>query len=542
MRHPGRIVAAGVGFLAATAVLAKEGRALALRHVGLDLPAAPAAIVSADLDGDGRKDLLVVVAYTDWGSFGEDRIEGLTQVAVVVPALFARREARAYLAADDGSYKPAGAPFELPVSVLAVAAGPPGIPVVALSDEGIERFRFVRDDRGDRLALESLVADPPVTAGSAVLLGGLDFVRDLDGDGTADVMFPARDGIAVYRGDGTAIEARAASRIAMPGDVRACGDRGFRSYPLPETADLDGDGIPDLLVRTRETPPRLFVLKGRGHGAFGAPEQVRLGCLDLGRAEGKEGRDRDDVRELAFFGGLEGQGRLAAVTTAQLDSGSGELKQGKEPHFKYRFHRVGADLRIEPAPYQEVEVVGYPVGDLFGDEETGGFRDLDGDGRKDLVTVTLDFSVFQLVRVVATKKISIGFAFHVWAQGADGRFREVTGQALDDRFTFDLNDLRFDRLSEIAGDLDGDGKLDFVRLGGGKTVEIRRGGPGCRFSSKVDLKIDLEDELADVSQVRIRDLDGDGRADLSLVRPLPSPEAGVSLPVRLDLYLSGGAR
>jgi hypothetical protein len=182
------------------------------------------------------------------------------------------------------------------------------------------------------------------------------------------------------------------------------------------------------------------------------------------------------------------------------------------------------------------------MGSILGTESQSAFRDLDGDGRKDLVTVTLDFSVFQVARVLATRKFSIGFAFRVWAQDADGRFREVPDQKLQDRFTFDLNDLRLDRLSEIAGDLDGDGKLDFVRLGGGKTVEVRRGGPGCRFSPKADLAFELEEELADVSQVRIRDIDGDGRADLSLVRAIPQPEAGVSPPVRLDLYLSGGTR
>ncbi len=540
-----RVAAACCGLLA-TAALGRESRSLALRHVAIDLPAAPAAVVSADLDGDGRKDLLVVVAYTDWGSFGEERIEGLTRVLAVVPALFDRREARAYLASDDGSYRPAGDPFELPVSVLALEAGPPGIPVAALTDEGIERFRFVRDEKGERLVLEPLVADRPVTAGSRTLLGGLHFVHDADGDGTPDVVLPAEDGIVVYRGGPSGIETPPAKRIAVPGDYRACGVRGFHSYPLPEIADLDGDGVPDLLFRTREVPPRLFVLKGLGHGAFGASAQVPLGCLDLGRAEKKEkkeGENQDqETRELAFFGDLEGNGRIAAVTTLGLDSGSGELKQAKEPHVKFRFHHVNRDFRIDPAPYHEVEVVGYPVGEVLAGEYAGMFRDLDGDGRKDLVTVTLDFSVFQIVRAVATKKIAVGFTFHVWAQGADGSFREVSGQDLRDKFTFDLNDLRFDRFSEIAGDLDGDGKLDFVRLGGGKTVEIRRGGPGCRFSAKADLEIELDDELQDASQARIRDLDGDGRADLVLVRPLPAPEAGVSSPVRLDLYLSGSGR
>ena len=57
-----------------------------------------------------------------------------------------------------------------------------------------------------------------------------------------------------------------------------------------------------------------------------------------------------------------------------------------------------------------------------------------------------------------------------------------------------------------------------------------------------DLTVELQEEPQDLALVRVGDLDGDGRADLSITRPLPVPEEGVSSPVRLDLYLSGGAR
>src|SRR5262245_53905356 len=54
---------------------------LALRHVAIDLPGAPAEILHADLDEDGRQDLAIVVARTAWGEIGMDRIEGMVQIS-----------------------------------------------------------------------------------------------------------------------------------------------------------------------------------------------------------------------------------------------------------------------------------------------------------------------------------------------------------------------------------------------------------------------------------------------------------------------------
>ena len=64
---------------------------LALHHTRLDLPGAPSAIVSADLDGDGVRDLAVVVAYREWNQVAieehaeMDDVEGLVEVLTIIP-------------------------------------------------------------------------------------------------------------------------------------------------------------------------------------------------------------------------------------------------------------------------------------------------------------------------------------------------------------------------------------------------------------------------------------------------------------------------
>lgn len=545
-------------------------KALGLRHVALDLPGAPAEILHADLDGDGRQDLAVVIARTQWGEIGTDRIEGMMQISEVVPALFDRREVRAYRLGEDGAYTQAGEPLALPSSVISLEAGPPGLPIAVLTDDGVSALRLAStpDAAGAEasparpaLVLTPWIADRPVLAGSKTLVPRLGMVRDLDGDATADLLLPARDGLAVYTTSGGMLATHAASRVPLPGDLRRSGTAPSRRYPRPGIGDLDGDGKPDLIV-THSDMKRVVVdvLRGEGGGRFAAPQRIALERFLEAPAKAATGApaatatpaapaatvgEAGGDAALTYFGDLDGDGLAEAVFSSAINTGKSGLKEAKEPEFLYRFHHVGKDLVVRPEPYQELRVLGFGFKLDAGGVPTAEFQDLDGDGRKDLVTVTLDFSLFQIIRVMTTKRIGIGLDFHVWHQGSDGRFAPVTGLDLSETLRMDLNNLKLGSLAQFAGDFDGDGRADFVHLGRGKDVTIHRGQAGCRYASKADLTVPLEEEPADVSLVRIGDFDGDGRDDLGVIRPLDPGDSGdpdISSPVRLDLYLSGGVR
>ena len=156
--------------------------------------------------------------------------------------------------------------------------------------------------------------------------------------------------------------------------------------------------------------------------------------------------------------------------------------------------------------------------------------------------MTLDFSMFQALRALTEKKISIGLEFHVIAQQADGSFRPVTDQKLDETLHLDLNRVEISRLAQFQGDFDGDGRIDFVHLGRGKKVTVHRGQPGGRYPDKPDVELTLDEEPQDVMLVRVRDLDGDGRSDLAITKMLAPPEPGATPAVRLELDLSGEGR
>jgi hypothetical protein len=528
--------------LAAAASSAAPRRELALRKASLSLPAPPVEVIPTDLDGDGRRDLVVVLAYAEWSSIAEDRIEGAVQVTEVVPALFHRREVRLFVASADGGYRETGPPLVLPTSVFAVDEGPPTIPVLAFTEDGISAIRLADGESGAGLVLESLVAEPSVLAGTEQMLPGLDLVTDVDGDATPDVLFPGRRGIVVLLARPGGLE-RVGDPISLPWDDEHSFAGALRSYPLPRVEDVDGDGTRDLVVaRPHDTPQKVAFRKGLGGGRFGEPLELRFGCLGLGPGADKEATEPGGGKRIAHFGDIDGDGKAEVVTRLETDTGRGDLKKLREPRSTYEIHRMSAAGVADAKPYRTVATTGHAFsGDFFDDSENN-LRDLDGDGRKDLITVTLDFSAVQAVRVLTTKMIGMGLDFHVYAQGKDGSFALVPDQRLDEKLRLDLDRLEIGRMGQFAGDFDGDGSIDFVHLGRGTSITIHRGKPGCRYPVDPDLTVTLDEEPQDVKLVRVRDLDGDGRADIAITRPLAGSEGEASIPVRMDLHLSGEGR
>ncbi|HSF43756.1 MAG TPA: VCBS repeat-containing protein, partial [Thermoanaerobaculia bacterium] len=391
-------------FLAALALLpilpafsAPRPASPGLKAWSLDLPGAPAAVVPSDVDGDGRTDLVVAVAYNQWDqieiteSTTMDDIEGLVEVMTIVPSLLDRREVRVYLARPDGGYAQSGPALPLPLSVLSLEAGPPGTPVLALTDAGVSALRL---DASGAPRLDPLIADPPVFAGTGNFLAGLELVRDLSGDGVADLLLPSRNGLAVYLGGPGGISSRAHSRFPVPGEVfRSRGALEHR-YPLPAVEDVNGDGLPDLVFRDPVKRWSLVrVARNAGNGKFSQAVEVDL----EGDARPQTAKDVQPV----WFGDLDGDGIGEVVSEESLDkedvSIRQSMKQVREPKNRLSFRRVGKGLKRVNEAYRTVDVTGHAFsrGDSGGDGDMevsvnlpGGFQDLNGDGLQDLVTIT----------------------------------------------------------------------------------------------------------------------------------------------------------
>ncbi|HWM92118.1 MAG TPA: VCBS repeat-containing protein [Thermoanaerobaculia bacterium] len=529
--------------LAAPALARREK--LALRADSLELPGAPSAVVAADVNGDGLRDLTVVLAFTRWGEIGieesveMDDVEGLVEVLTVIPSLVDRRELRLFLGRPGGGFDPAARSMAIGPSVLSLEEGPPGAPVLALTDEGLSALRL----RGSDLVLEPLVRERPVLAGTGTFLPNLGLVKDLDGDGRADVLLPTAEGASVYLSGPDGLRPEPASRLRFPLDDLQSAGRGSlsRFHPLPEVRDVDGNRLPDLVLRPAGGGWTGFrVLRNQGGGRFSEAVSPMPKKLEGPR--------------VTYFGDLDGDGRAEYVTEEEKGPGDDasmrqEMKHAKRPKFRFRLHRSRPDLGMEPKPFQEFEAEGYAF-EGGGDEgEDGvfirmpgsGMQDLNGDGRMDMIALTLDFSMLQAVKVLTVQRIGIGLDFHIQCQGAGGKFAPVRGLDLSGKINLNLNNLKLGQTSQFAGDFDGDGRADFTQMGRGKTVTIHRGRPDCSYPAQPDLAVELREAPRDLMLVQVRDLDGDALADLLVIQPQTVKEANVTPPVRLDLYLSRGA-
>jgi hypothetical protein len=572
------LVVLTAGLLPSIASAARD-RAPGFSEHSLELPGMPAALLPADMNGDGVDDLVVLVAYTAWNEVAEteqvefDGIEGLVEVMNVVSALLDRRELRVYPGRPDaGGFEPYLPPLELDSSVHALSAGGPGEPLLAITDEGIAAVRLVEEDGRTTLTLEPLLEVETKLSGTGAFFSDFEFAHDLDRDGLSDLLLPGEGGWSVYRGLPDGFEGSPSATLVVPpkppeedgepsedtdsdrgdsdseqGDDRRRKPRRPVKPRQPQIKDVNGDGRHDLVVFKvdRGRDPLVYIA---------APDPLGGSPLAFAPAVEIHLPEERDHEEIVYLGDLDGDGRASVVAAEELEPGDEagfkmEIEHAKEPDFRYRIYPLRPDLTLAKKPSSSFEAEGYTFEgesehDDEGDEDIdiklpGGFQDLDGDGRQDLVAITLDFSLVPLIfRALVLRSISLRMDFHPHCQRPDGNFRRVPDLDLSGKFKLNLRNVQVKHLSQFQGDFNGDGRADFVQLGRGKKVTIHQGGPGCTYPVKPDRQILLEREPRHLGLTRILDVDSNGRSDLYVVHPLKDPKSGESTPVRVDLYLS----
>jgi hypothetical protein len=568
-----------LGALSASALPAAEK--LALLDQRLELPGVPIEMLSPDLDGDGLADLAVVVGGSTWGetAFTEeaklDDTGTFVDVLTVVPTVLDRRQLLLFRGLSPGGFETAPKSLDLGEGVHAVAAGPSGAPLLAWTDGGIAEVTF---DEGGELVLDPRIATRSLLSGSRSYVPRAGLARDFDGDGEIDVLLPVSEGLALHRGTKDGVEATASALLTPPrnfdlppkaktekrkqdeddegedDDDRGDRDRRRRAtsrIEIPELVDLDGDRRPDLVYRDPDN--RRSRLRGRlslGGGRFGPPYDPLAGA------------ELDEGREISWIGELDGAPGAELVISQEVpnekETMRAELDEAKRPRSRVAVHALDAGGVWNPAPRSAFEIEGYVFeggeggeggegsggddgdGDGFEFSLPAGVRDLDGDGRLDLVAIRLDFSLFEAMRILTTRSIKLGLDFGVYRQGEASAFRAVPDLDLSGELKLRLDDVSLGQISSFAGDFDGDGRADFVQLGRGKKMTVHRGQEGARYAPKADLVVTLEREPDDVALVKVLDFDGDGRSDIVVTQPIGGGEIGAR--AALELHLSRGAK
>jgi hypothetical protein len=199
-------------------------------------------------------------------------------------------------------------------------------------------------------------------------------------------------------------------------------------------ADLDGDGIPDLLLAGPGLRPTFF--RGDGHGGFESPgtlaadipasDMVRPDCITVGDVDG-------DGRPDLWIG----QYRVA-YTDGNLPDPYYDALDGYPSYLLIndgggKFHDATPGSGLEAKRTRR--------------NYSASFFDYDEDGRPDLITVN-DFS-----------------GVDVFHNLGGGKFADATAEVLDERSAFGM--------SHTIADIDGDGRLDLFVTGMGSTTARR---------------------------------------------------------------------
>jgi hypothetical protein len=438
-------------------VLKNQGDGTFAGGVGDPAFALQTQIAAADLDGDGHVDVAVVNGFTLAIAFGDGA----------------------------GGF---GTPLLLPKSTAtidAVAIGDldgDGLPDLVTSDGGAGVSVRLNQGGGTFAAPVDHVLESSASTTTTALV-----LVDLDGDGKLDVAQADGNGHVVVRLNLGA---------GVLGAVRsfAAGDR---PHGL-SAGDLDGDGHVDLAIASAA---RLHVLPGRGDGTLVSRLDVPSGDPP-GRAlvVDYDGDGKLDLLVGGFYGGVSavrnlGGGSFAAPVTTPLDTMYGAFLASAD------FDGDGvADVAVVDGAGSNLATLrGHGDGTfdapvmanynlVFLNDVAAG--DLDGDGAPDLA-IAAD-----------------GYVKVLWNQG-DGTFVENLAYSASG-----------DTRAVVLGDFDGDGKADIVS--GGFTpngaepppgsVVLLRGSDGFATATTHAVPFGAERLVAG-------DLDGDGRLDLVVVSP-----------------------
>lgn len=431
---------------------------------------APAAVVMADMNGDGYEDIIEA---------GENNY-----IAVML------NKKDGTFASPKAFYQTDGIPQALAIGDVN-GDGIPDIVSVSPSTNdvsvliGVGNGLFHAETAGG-----SGTAAPIYAVGVQPVYVTL---ADLNGDGRLDIV------TADYQGDTVSVLINRGNGTFKRGTTYAVG----RGPDCVEVADMNGDGKPDIVV-VNSGDNTLMVLRGKGDGSVVRPQTTLLGfapALATFQSIAIADVNHDGHPDVAITD------TGTAASTVQLllgktGGGFGHPKQFKTdltPRY-VRFADVdgdgNSDIIVSSTGVQTIQVMlgngagwfhdvkTYPAAGISGEIELQGFAvgDVNNDGKPDIVSVNPS-----------------SLAVKVFINRGDGSFNPPG--------TYNTGD---DPSAVATGDLNGDGHTDVVVADAGDNqVEVRLGNGDGSFQPATTYGVG-----ANPQRVVLKDLDGDGKLDL----------------------------
>jgi hypothetical protein len=139
--------------------------------------------------------------------------------------------------------------------------------------------------------------------------------------------------------------------------------------------------------------------------------------------------------------------------------------------------------------------------------------DFDRDGRRELIRLEFRFSLLEVVELMLSRELDLTLSIHRYDGAAGFGGEPWTKKKLSLPFSFET--FRLEGFVPTATtDVNGDGLVDFVSSGGGKSLEVFLGDRERPF-----VRRGARQELPTAGVIHFGDLDRDGLADFVIFDP-----------------------
>ena len=448
------------------------------------------SVVPADLDGDGRKDVLA--AFTTGVPPYQKRF---LAVFWNREGIFAPRPDLVLPVADD----------EICAFDVGAVGNGRGDSLLFLTPRGVSAVDFPARVAGP---LRTLVEQP--TLFHQPIPGELPrvhLVHDIAGPASHDLLVPALGALWIWKRGPAGYLKAAQVEVDMDSGIRGGGRRSSEApgtvppigvtygFPALHLADSDGDGLLDIIA-TQEDRIAIY-RQGPGITFHPQPDFTR----DFAIRTQEEHREKQSNASV-LVRDLDGDGVADLVVRKQVFEG---IASANSSSYVY-FGKKGGGYAREPAQVLKSEGVGPLELQLL---------DVTGDGHPDLIVPSMSFGVLALVRVLTTKTVKVVFQVFPFLP-KERRFAEEPLAERELKFRLSLSGDADLQAVDFSGDYDGDKKPDLAFGTGEEELSI--------FLSRGASAVVADDaservEVRAMGVVQPVDLDGKGRSDLLLHFP-----------------------